>query len=488
MRRIKHIGVAVAMLVASLAFTGVASAGYFVFTKGDDLWVARDDGSQPSMIMTAQSVKVPAFGFAELIKPAVLPGGDAVAVESRNSDTSRVYTFEAGKVTLAGAGAANSVVASWSSAPDVTSDRRVLFEAGAVAIVGGCGLYGCGWDGAALGGFRWAGIDGSPGGDVIAGCTDATNPNANPVNPGLVAHTGCTELVKDPSKPYDWGTTVWEVLSTDGTSATLMTWDDKKQLDVGWSPDGSRIVVAEQGEDPGLWTYPVRAQGWPITEDLPGATYALALAADDSTSPVFVGTDRIAFVAGGDIWTIPATLSGGSFPASATRVTSLGGITGVAWTSAASFRTTAQAAPQPQPQPTPKPALTVTGLRVAPSHFRALGRGASVVKKGGAKVTFKLSEAAKVTFTIARKTTGRSVRGKCVKATRSNRRAKRCTRYVAVKGSFTKAGVKGANALRFSGRLRGKRLASGSYRLTATAKASDGRSASRTAPFRITRR
>lgn len=473
------------ILFASLLVTSSASAGYFVFTKGSDLWVARDDGSEVSMILTAQAVKVPEFGFANLVKPAVLPGGDAVAVQSDNSDTSRVFSFEAGKTTLVGAGSSGSVMSTWSESPDVTANRRVIFAAGSVAIVGGCGLYGCGWDGAAQGGFRWAGIDGSPGGDVIAGCTDAANPNANPVNPAEVAYTGCTETVKDPNDPYDWGTTWYEVLATDGNTDTLMTWDDKKQLDVAWSPDASRIVTSEQGDMPGLWTYPIRPQGWSLGEGVTGRAYALNAPAGTATSPVFVGTDRIAFVANGDIWTVPAASANAmSFPGTATQVTNLGGISGVAWTSAAAFR---RAAPAPQTGPS-LAKLTLTGLRVSPPKFAAMSHGSSVVHKGGAKVSYTLSAGAKVTFTVQRATTGRRVHGKCVKATRANRRAHRCTRYVAVKGSFTHKGATGANGLRFSGRLAAKRLATGSYRLTAKAKTPDGRSATRTANFRITRR
>lgn len=66
----------------------------------------------------------------------------------------------------------------------------------------------------------------------------------------------------------------------------------------------------------------------------------------------------------------------------------------------------------------------------------------------GFKVSYMLSEAARVTFRVERK---------------------RGTRYRLVKGRFTKAGRAGANSLRFSGRLNGRRLSAGRYRLIARA-------------------
>ncbi len=51
----------------------------------------------------------------------------------------------------------------------------------------------------------------------------------------------------------------------------------------------------------------------------------------------------------------------------------------------------------------------------------------------------------------------------------SNRRAKRCTRYPAVRGAFSHKGKAGRNAFRFSGRVSNRKLAVGRYRLRAVA-------------------
>jgi hypothetical protein len=143
--------------------------------------------------------------------------------------------------------------------------------------------------------------------------------------------------------------------------------------------------------------------------------------------------------------------------------------------------------PPVTPADTVKP--VVLSLSVAPRAFRAARTGASVVTRGGATVTYVLSEKASVRFGVERAVAGRSVGGRCVSATPARRRAKPCTRYVAVAGSFTGSGVSGRNTLRFSGRLAGRRLAAGRYRLSASATdpAANTSALKRSAPFRIKR-
>jgi hypothetical protein len=91
-------------------------------------------------------------------------------------------------------------------------------------------------------------------------------------------------------------------------------------------------------------------------------------------------------------------------------------------------------------------------LSVAPTAFRAPGRRAAGGQRrcSGARVSYALDEAAVVTFTVQR-----AVR----------RRGR--TRYVRVRGSLTHAGAAGGNRLRFSGRLPGRSLKRGRYRLVA---------------------
>jgi PKD repeat protein len=98
---------------------------------------------------------------------------------------------------------------------------------------------------------------------------------------------------------------------------------------------------------------------------------------------------------------------------------------------------------------------------------------------------YTLSEAAKVTFTIQRKTRGRRVGGRCRPATRKNKTRKRCVLYRPA-GRLVAAGRQGTNRKRFAGKLRGRTLRPGSYRATAIATDSaGGKSARKTVRFRI---
>jgi len=127
---------------------------------------------------------------------------------------------------------------------------------------------------------------------------------------------------------------------------------------------------------------------------------------------------------------------------------------------------------------------------MSPLRFRAAARGSSIVKRGSSRVAFTLSERARVRFEVERAVGGRRVGGRCVASTRSNRRAPRCTRYARLRGSFSHAAKSGRNAIRFSGRLRGRKLAAGRHRLRAVATdaARNASSARRSRVFVIVRR
>jgi hypothetical protein len=104
-----------------------------------------------------------------------------------------------------------------------------------------------------------------------------------------------------------------------------------------------------------------------------------------------------------------------------------------------------------------KPVLSV--LKAKPKTFRVATRKRP---KRGTTVSFALSEAASVRVVVER----------CSKRARkkgSKRRTGRCLRFKAMRGALTHTGVQGANSLRFNGRLRGKALKAGPYRVVATA-------------------
>jgi DNA-binding beta-propeller fold protein YncE len=119
----------------------------------------------------------------------------------------------------------------------------------------------------------------------------------------------------------------------------------------------------------------------------------------------------------------------------------------------------------------------LTSLSIQPSAFSAAPGGATVItsstsRKGGL-ITYQLNVAATVHFVVERSLPGRRqrVNGKlrCEVPTHRNAQAAECVRVVSV-GNFTQAGNAGANSLRFSGRLDGKKLPHATYTLIATPK------------------
>jgi virginiamycin B lyase len=146
----------------------------------------------------------------------------------------------------------------------------------------------------------------------------------------------------------------------------------------------------------------------------------------------------------------------------------------------------------PPPPPPPVVVLSVSSLKMSPTSFRAAAKGASVSKKKkkkgktGTKVTYTITTAASTKFTVERKQKGRKKGRKCV-APKKARKGRKCTRYAKVKGSFTHAGVAGKNTFKFSGRVRGKKLKPGNYRLVAVAKTATSTSKLKRKNFRIVR-
>jgi hypothetical protein len=120
------------------------------------------------------------------------------------------------------------------------------------------------------------------------------------------------------------------------------------------------------------------------------------------------------------------------------------------------------------PAPADTTPSVLSALKVKPAAFAALGKGPSIIAKRkvrGSRVSYQLSEDSTVTFTVDRARKGRKKKGK--KCSPRTKRGKRCTTYKKVKGSFTHTGRNGANSFRFSGRISGKKLRPGNYRLVA---------------------
>ena len=135
---------------------------------------------------------------------------------------------------------------------------------------------------------------------------------------------------------------------------------------------------------------------------------------------------------------------------------------------------------------TTKPVLSA--LHLSPRTFHSVRAGVHATGQRGSTVSYELSETATVTFKVEQALRGRVVDGHCVKVTLARRGAHPCTRYGILRGSFTRAGRRGANTFRFDTRVGGHTLRTGRYRLRARATDEAGnRSALRRSAFRIVR-
>jgi hypothetical protein len=158
-------------------------------------------------------------------------------------------------------------------------------------------------------------------------------------------------------------------------------------------------------------------------------------------------------------------------------------------------RGVAQLTVRARPEP-PNVAPVVSGLRVKPKAFKPATRRKP---KRGADVAYTLSEAASVRVVVERCSKYAKPKGKrrgkakgkrsAVEVAARKRVARgRCLSFKAMNGARTKAGQTGANGFRFNGKVAGKTLKPGAYRLAQTATdAAGARGDVVRAPFSIKR-
>ena len=139
----------------------------------------------------------------------------------------------------------------------------------------------------------------------------------------------------------------------------------------------------------------------------------------------------------------------------------------------------------PLPPPS-KPLLSA--LKLTPAVFRAASSGPTTLPasgKRGTLISYTDSQTATTSFLVQRALRGVLRGGRCIAPPRHpSRKAKRCTRYQTL-ARFNHKDTAGADRLRFTGRVKGRKLSAGSYRLQATASNANKTSAPRTAPFTI---
>jgi hypothetical protein len=142
--------------------------------------------------------------------------------------------------------------------------------------------------------------------------------------------------------------------------------------------------------------------------------------------------------------------------------------------------------------PTPSSQLArLIQLSLSPRSFRSAPAGPSALSPArhlrfGTTVSYTLDQPASVRFEVARALPGRRAgAGHCVAPRPSNRHARTCTRLVAIPGAFTRSAGLDADSFRFTGRIGGRRLTPGAYRLMAIPSVGGVRGPKVTVGFRI---
>jgi N-acetylneuraminic acid mutarotase len=140
--------------------------------------------------------------------------------------------------------------------------------------------------------------------------------------------------------------------------------------------------------------------------------------------------------------------------------------------------------------PTPPPIGRIRNLKISPATITPADRGPSIVRsrrgKSGAIVSYTNTAASTTRFTVEIRTAGRLQGGRCVSPTVARRGSRRCTRYTHL-GSFTHQDRAGTNRFTFTGRVRGRKLVVGRYRLRAIPRNAAGSGAAAYRRFAVRR-
>ncbi|MEA2156479.1 MAG: hypothetical protein QOE11_2619 [Solirubrobacteraceae bacterium] len=302
--------------------------------------------------------------------------------------------------------------------------------------------------------------------------------------------------------PAGAGTFTWDVLAAEGSDPGQVIQPGGLAL----SADGATLLVADYGNNrvlrldaPGHGPPPVAALVVSIDAVMRGTV---------TSSPLGIAcaTDCTQHFGAGRQVTLTAAALPGSVFAGWTGACAAAGGAPACTVSMAADRTAGAsfaAAPPPPPvappvapapPPPPPPRVALAGLRIVPSTLH-LARKASrrrhvrARRATRARVRLTLSRPAQLTVTVATGRRGVRRGSRCVAPPRKHSsRDRRCTRFVARRGSRTVALNSGARSFTLTPRFAGRTLTAGSYRLNLVAlDASGNRVGPASRPFRVVR-
>jgi hypothetical protein len=246
----------------------------------------------------------------------------------------------------------------------------------------------------------------------------------------------------------------------------------------GQRQDGSAIVAQSAGYDaagPRLRALSIPASG------VAGSPVSLSVDPLDVWSPLAATTWSFGDGASATGAAVTHTFAGlGSYEVRVSSSDSLSNVTSATGT----IRVAATPAPPARRRRVP----ALSELRLWPGAFRAARSGPAVrftTARTATRVRYALDGPAAVRFTVQRSEAGRRSGRQCVAPAPRNRGGRACERLVGVPGGFTRVRPAGADRLTFRGRVAGRTLAAGVYRLTATPIARGVTGVARHARFRI---
>ncbi|MDQ3631189.1 MAG: hypothetical protein M3417_07995, partial [Actinomycetota bacterium] len=294
------------------------------------------------------------------------------------------------------------------------------------------------------------------------------------------------------SRPLD-GTHQIYTIAPDGSGQVRRTNNGASDLQPSWSPDGRQIAFTSDRD-------------FDVAADIYSGIYTMAADGSGQTRRTLDGETpawspdgaRIVFVQSTEISTIPdgsgqirlTNNQGHDFapdwqplarPLTVTPLSPPLPAPGGGGTTRPPGGGTTQ--PTGGGSPPPRVPVAVFGFSMTRSTFCVGGRCPAA--RRGTVLRFGSSVPAQVEFLLDRRLTGRRVAGRCRRTTRRNRGSQRCG-YYAEAGSFSRAATVGVNSIGFSGRIDGRALRPGIYRLSLTAVDANGiRSAAQRLRFRV---
>ena len=315
-------------LLIGLVAAAPASAGQIVFNTNDEIHVANDDGSGERTLITKADVP----GAVSVYDPFVQPNSNTVVFTARtpydgfNSvycgfSCAGVYRWDAGQITRMSYEPSpcprNNPCSGLDVSPKISADgSRFFYDQ----------IY---YEPNSSGTFNSTSRDfEAPA--VAQGVSQGTEQKGNCARPqshvyspvGMdFAYVDCVG-----SGSYDEAIT----FKPAGGAARTLASDDGTPVNLAFRPDGGRIVDSENGADPGIWSVSTDATN-------PDPQQIVSLSWDyqhsqSSTTPAFVGNDRIAYGYGGEIRVAPTSCHACTLDQT-TKVLSAPDNKGLAWTS-----------------------------------------------------------------------------------------------------------------------------------------------------------